>query len=64
MPTLTDVLRMALAVPFRRATRWSALSRYVEDGGLEIDNNAAERSLRGIAIGRKNRLNDIIALRR
>lgn len=35
-------------------TRWSALSRYVEDGGLEIDNNAAERSLRDIAVGRKN----------
>ena len=35
-------------------TRWSALSRYVEYGRLETDNNAAERSLRGIAVGRKN----------
>ncbi|MHC4055820.1 IS66 family transposase, partial [Bradyrhizobium sp. 25ACV] len=44
-----------LAVAIRYAlTRWSALSRYVEDGGLEIDNNAAERSLRDIAVGRKN----------
>jgi len=34
--------------------RWTALSRYVDDGSLEIDNNAAERSIRGIALGRKN----------
>ncbi len=33
---------------------WTALTRYCEDGDLEIDNNAAERSLRGIAIGRNN----------
>ncbi|MBP2275983.1 hypothetical protein H4W01_001364 [Sphingomonas sp. PL20] len=47
--------RSDLAVAIRYAlTRWSALSRYVEDGGLEIDNNAAERSLRDIAVGRKN----------
>lgn len=35
-------------------TRWTALTRYVDDGRLEIDNNAAERSLRSIAVGRKN----------
>lgn len=33
---------------------WAALCRYVEDGDLEIDNNAAERSLRGVVVGRKN----------
>ena len=33
---------------------WPALLRYCEDGDLEIDNNGAERSLRGIAVGRKN----------
>jgi transposase len=32
------------------------LTRYIEDGHLEIDNNAAERSLRGVALGRKNYL--------
>ncbi len=32
----------------------TALRRYCEDGCLEIDNNAAERALRLIAIGRKN----------
>ena len=34
--------------------QWDALGRYVEDGRLQIDNNAAERALRGVAIGRKN----------
>jgi hypothetical protein len=28
--------------------------RYAEDGDLEIDNNGAERSLRGVAVGRRN----------
>ena len=33
---------------------WTALTRYVEDGDLSIDNNHTERSLRGIAVGRGN----------
>jgi transposase len=33
---------------------WQALLRYTQDGDLEIDNNGAERSLRGVAVGRKN----------
>lgn len=37
-------------------TRWTALTRYRDDGSLEIDNNAAERALRGVALGRKNYL--------
>jgi transposase len=32
--------------------RWPALTRYLDDGHLEIDNNAAERALRGVATGR------------
>lgn len=35
-------------------TRWRALTRYVDEGTLEIDNNAAERALRVVALGRKN----------
>jgi transposase len=35
-------------------SNWAALNRYVQDGALDIDNNAAERALRAIAIGRKN----------
>ena len=37
-------------------SRWEALLRYVDDGYIEIDNNAAERSLRTVALGRKNYL--------
>ena len=37
-------------------SRWRALTRYVDDGLLEIDNSAAERALRAVAIGRKNYL--------
>jgi transposase len=34
--------------------RWEALVRYLDDGRLSIDNNLAERLLRGIAVTRKN----------
>jgi transposase len=33
---------------------WTALTRYLENGDLHIDNNQTERSLRGVAIGRNN----------
>jgi transposase len=35
---------------------WNALMRYVDDGRLEIDNNAAERELRAVVLGRRNYL--------
>jgi transposase len=35
-------------------SRWRALTRYTDDGLLEIDNSAAERALRAVALGRKN----------
>jgi transposase len=34
----------------------TAQRRLVDDGCIEMDNNAAERSLRGVALGRKNYL--------
>jgi transposase len=37
-------------------SRWRALTRYTDDGLLEIDNNPAERALRCVSIGRKNYL--------
>ena len=45
--------------PWRRAaeytlSEWECLVAYVNSGALDIDNNVAERSLRGIALGRKN----------
>lgn len=36
--------------------RWEALTRYCDDGLLEIDNLPVERALRGVAIGRRNYL--------
>ena len=42
-----EVIRYALA-------RWAALGRFIDDGTIEIDNNAAERSIRPISLGRKN----------
>ena len=35
-------------------TRWDALARFASDGRIGIDNNPAERALRGIAVTRKN----------
>jgi hypothetical protein len=34
--------------------RWAAFTRFLADGRICLTNNAAERALRGIAIGRKN----------
>ncbi len=36
--------------------RWRALTRYRDDGRIEIDNNSAERSIRPIVLGRRNYL--------
>src|SRR5262249_51177910 len=34
--------------------RWTALTRFLDDGRLCMSNNAAERELRGVAVGRRN----------
>jgi transposase len=44
---LAKAIRYALS-------RWAALTRYADNGQLEIDNNAAERAIRPLALGRKN----------
>lgn len=47
--------RIPLGVAVGYATaQWTTLVRYVEDGDLEIDDNAIERAIRGVAVGRKN----------
>lgn len=33
---------------------WTGLTRFVDDPAIPLDNNAAERALRGVVIGRKN----------
>ena len=46
-----------LAVAIRYALKhWPQLTRYRDNGHLEIDNNAAERAIRPLALGRKNYL--------
>ena len=56
--TLAAVSRKSeIAATIRYArSRWRALVRYCQDGRIEIDNNAAERALRAVALGRKNYL--------
>jgi transposase len=44
---LAGAIRYALS-------RWIQLTRYRDDGRLEIDNNAAERAIRALVLGRKN----------
>jgi transposase len=46
---------MALAIGYS-LSNWTALTRFIDDGRIEAHNNAAERALRGVAIGRKNYL--------
>jgi transposase len=50
---LSPKAAMAKALAYGRK-RWPALTRFVENGSAEIDNNIAERAMRSIAIGRKN----------
>jgi len=44
---------MARALDYGRR-RWDALTRFLDEGAAEIDNNIAERAMRAVAIGRKN----------
>ena len=37
-----------------RLNHWQALTRFLEDGRICLSNNAAERALRGVALGRRN----------
>jgi transposase len=47
--TLANAIKYSLA-------RWTALTRYCDDGRIEIDNNSAERSIRPLVLGRRNYL--------
>jgi transposase len=53
VPKLSRKSELALAIRYA-LSRWTALTRYRDDGHLEIDNNTAERALRTVALGRKN----------
>jgi transposase len=66
LPELKDFLndalgrisrKSSLAVAIRYSlSRWPALCRFAHDGRLEMTNNAAERAIRPLALGRKNYL--------
>jgi transposase len=51
--TLSKKSELAQAIRYA-LSNWIALTRYRDDGRLEADNNAAERALRAVALGRKN----------
>lgn len=51
--TPTSAIGKALAYSIKR---WDALSRYTDDGALQIDNNPVENAIRPVALGRKNYL--------
>lgn len=53
LKTLSQKSAAAKAIRYA-LSRWEALERYSHDGRIEIDNNAAERALRCVALGRKN----------
>lgn len=55
LPKLSRKSETTAAVKYALSL-WKALVRYADDGRLEIDNNAAERALRAVALGRKNYL--------
>lgn len=44
---------LAKAIRYARS-RWQALAAYIDDGRLEISNNAAENAIRPVTLGRKN----------
>src|SRR5438128_3744869 len=55
LATISGRNELAKAIRYARS-RWTALTRYLGDGTLEISNNAAERAIRPLALGRKNYL--------
>jgi transposase len=46
---LAEAIRYALS-------RWDGLTRFLDDGRIEIDSNVVERAIRPLALGRKNHL--------
>jgi transposase len=53
--TVSAKSELAAAINYA-LVRWAALTRYRDDGRIEIDNNTAERSIRPIVLGRRNYL--------
>ena len=55
LPRLSGKSKLAEAIRYT-LSRWEGLTRFLDDGRIEIDNNTVERSIRPIALNRKNAL--------
>lgn len=53
LPTVVPKSGLGKAIGYA-LDQWSAVTRFVEDGRLAIDNNIAEREIKAVVIGRKN----------
>ena len=45
---------MTINYMFEKDGRWQAFTAFLDDGRICLTNNAAERALRGVALGRKS----------
>jgi transposase len=55
LETISRKTKLAEAIRYA-LSRWAGLSRFLDDGRIEIDNNTVERSIRPLALTRKNSL--------
>ena len=55
LQTVSTKSSLAQAIKYT-LVRWQALTRFCQDGRIELDNNTAERSIRAIVLGRRNYL--------
>ena len=55
LATLSKGSKLAQAIRYG-LNHWDGLVRFLDDGRIEIDSNTVERSIRGIALSRKNAL--------
>ena len=55
LATISQKTKLAEAIRYA-LSRWKGLTLFIDDGRIEIDNNVVERSIRPIALNRKNAL--------
>ena len=55
LPLISQKSKLAEAIRYA-LSRWEGLTRFIDDGRIELDNNTVERSIRPIALNRKNAL--------
>ena len=55
LATISQKTKLAEAIRYA-LSRWKGLTLFIDDGRIEVDNNVVERSIRPIALNRKNAL--------